>query len=176
MSYRLLEVPTISLRIDRCAVLLAAGLAGDALAEAEAAVSEIEQIRGRSTKKAELLLMAANCALAAAQPQTAQDWAQAAHRLFRSQRSAWWQAHAARLLVQARYAAGPVSPALLRQANRAAAELDALGASDAAQAHLLAGRVALDLGRRDDADRHLVAAARSPAARSGPVPGQRLAW
>ena len=103
--------------------------------------------------------MAANCALAAAQPEVAEGWAQAAHRLFRSQRSAWWQAHAAHVLVQARYRAGPASPALLREANRAAARLDRLGASDAAQAHLLAGRIALDLGRRDDAERHLVAAA-----------------
>jgi tetratricopeptide (TPR) repeat protein len=158
-SYRRLKVPTTSLHIDRCAVLLAAGLAEDALAEAEAAVTEMEQLRGRSTKKAELLLMAANCALAAAQPQRAQEWAQAAYRLFRSQRSAWWQAHAARVLVQARYKAGPVSPALLRQANRAAAELAALGASDAAQAHLLAGRIALDLGRHDDAEYHLRTAA-----------------
>jgi tetratricopeptide (TPR) repeat protein len=161
LGYRRLKVPTTQLRIDRCAVLLAAGLAADALAEADASVREIAQIRGWSTKKAELLLMAANCALAAAQPQTAQDWAQAAYRLFRSQRSAWWQAHAARVLVQARYEVGPASPALHRQAIRAAARLDALGASDAAQAHLLAGRVALKLGRHNDAERHLVAVART---------------
>ena len=86
--------------------------------------------------------MAANCALAAAQPQVAQDWAQAAYRMFRAQRSTWWQAHAARVLVQARYEVGPVSPALLRQANRAAALLDALGSGEAAQAHLVAGRIA----------------------------------
>ena len=103
--------------------------------------------------------MAANCALAADRPEVAQGWAQAAHRLFRSQRSTWWQAHAAHVLVQARYRAGPASPALLREANRAAARLDHLDASDAAQAHLLAGRIALDLGRRDDAERHLVTAA-----------------
>ena len=36
-----------------------------------------------------------------------------------------------------------------------------LGSSDAAQAHLLAGRIALDLGRRDDAERHLAALART---------------
>jgi hypothetical protein len=48
---------------------------------------------------------------------------------------------------------------LLREANRVAARLDRLGASDAVQAHLLAGRIALDLGRRDDAERHLVTAA-----------------
>ena len=173
-GFRRLKVPTTTLHIDRCAVLLAAGLAEDALAEAEAAVSEIEQIRGWSTRKAELLLMAANCALAAAQPQRAQEWVQAAYRLFRSQRSTWWQAHAARVLVQARYKAGPVSPALLRQANRAAAELDALGASDAAQAHLLAGRVALELGRRDDAESHLRTAARARG--RGPALSRVSGW
>jgi tetratricopeptide (TPR) repeat protein len=172
--YRPLKVPTTSLRIERCAVLLAAGLAVDALAEADAAVREMEQIRGRSTKKAELLLMAANCALAAAQPQAAQDWAQAAYRLFRSQRSTWWQAHAARVLVQAKYAAGPVSAKLLTEASRAAARLDVLRSSDAAQGHLLAGRIALDLGRRDDADRHLVAAARSR--RRGPALSRASGW
>jgi tetratricopeptide (TPR) repeat protein len=173
-GFRRLKVPIISLHIDRCAVLLAAGLAEDALAEADAAVREMEQIHGRVTKKAELLLMAANCALAAAQPQVAQDWAQAAYRLFRSQRSAWWQAHAARVLVRARYEVGPASPALLRQANRAAARLDALGASDAAQAHLLAGRAALKLGRRADAERHLGAAAQTR--RRGPPLARVSGW
>jgi tetratricopeptide (TPR) repeat protein len=172
--YRPLNVPTPSLSIDRCAVLLAAGLTGDALAEAEAAVRDIERVRGPATRKAELLLMAAECALAAAQPQTAQDWAQAAYRLFRSQQTAWWQAHAARVLVQARFAAGPISPALLREANRAAIRLDALGASDATQAHLLAGRLALELGRRDRADQHLVAAARSR--RTGPAMSRAAGW
>src|SRR6266568_5185310 len=139
LSFQRLKVPAITLRTERCAMLLAAGLARDALAEAEAALREIEEIRGRLTEKAELLLMAANCALAATQPQTAMDWAQAAYRMFRSQRSAWRQAHAARVLVQARYEVGPVSAPLLRAANRSAARLDALGSSDAAQAHLLAG-------------------------------------
>jgi len=161
-------------RSPRRAVLLAAGLADDALAEADASVRDVEQIRGWSTKKAELLLMAANCALAADRPQVAEDWAQAAYRLFRSQRSAWWQAHAARVLVQARYEAGPASPALFREAIRAAARLDVLGASDAAQAHLLAGRIALDLGRRDDADHHLVAVARTR--RRGPALARVSGW
>ena len=159
--YRPLSVPMPALSIDRCAVLLAAGLAGEALAEANAAISEIEQVHGRSTRKAELLLMAANCALAAAQPQAALDRAQAAYRLFRSQHSVWWQARAGLVLVRARYAVGPASAQLLRAASRAAVRLEAHSSGEAAQAHLLAGRVALDLGRRDDADRHLIAAAQS---------------
>jgi tetratricopeptide (TPR) repeat protein len=173
-GYQPLKVPTPSLSLDRCAVLLAAGLTADALAEAEAAVGDMERVRGRVTKKAELLLMAANCALAAAQPQTALDRAQAAYRLFRSQQNQWWQAHAARVLIQARYAAAPVSPALLREANRAAVRLDALGASDATQAHLLAGRMALELGHRDRADQHLLAAARSR--RAGPPLSRAVGW
>jgi len=175
LSFRRLEVPTTTwLSLDRCEVLLAAGLPGDALAEAETAVREMEEGRGQVPKKAKLLLMAANCALAAARPLAARDWAQAAYRLFRSQRSAWWQAHAARVLVQARYALGPVSTALLREANRAVALLDALGSGDAAQAHLVAGRIALDLGRRDEAERHLVAAARTR--RRGPALSRVVGW
>jgi tetratricopeptide (TPR) repeat protein len=173
-SYRRLKVPIVTLRVKRCAVLLAAGLAGDALAEAEAALREVEQIHLPLTEKAEMLLMAANCALAATQPQAALDWAQAAYRMFRSQRNAWRQAHAARVLVQARYEVGPVSAPLLREANRSAAGLDALGSSDAAQAHLLAGRIALDLGRRDVAERHLAALARTR--RRGPALSRVSGW
>jgi tetratricopeptide (TPR) repeat protein len=158
--YQLLKVWNPDVSISQCDVLLAAGLAVDALAEADAAVAEMGQVRGRATTKAELLLTAAECALAAAQPQTAQDWAQAARRLYRSQRSAWWQAQAERVLIRAKYAVGPVSPSLLREATRAASRLDALGAADATQAHLLAGRVALELGRHEQAERHLLAAAR----------------
>ncbi|MGD0608035.1 MAG: CHAT domain-containing protein [Streptosporangiaceae bacterium] len=167
--YRTLQVSVPPLVIDRCAVLLAAGLAQDALAEADRALRDLELLRRPSTHQAELLLTAANCALAAGRPQAAQDWAQSAHDLFRSQQSTWWQAHAARVLVQARYAAGAASSGLLREANRAAAQLDALGASDATQAHLLAGRVALALGRHADADRHLAAAAAARRQRRGPA-------
>jgi len=173
-GYQRLNVPTTTLRTERCAVLLAAGLPGDALAEAEAALLEMEQIHGRLTEQADLLLMAANCALAAVQPQAARDWAQAAYRMFRSQRSTWRQVHAARVLVQARYAVGPASAALLRQADRTAARLDDLGSGDAAQAHLLAGRIALDLGRRRAAERHLAAAARTR--RRGPALSRASGW
>jgi CHAT domain-containing protein/tetratricopeptide (TPR) repeat protein len=172
--YRPLKVRVPDLAIDRCNVLLAAGLAGDALAEADEALRHTERAHGQSPKKAELLLIAANCALAAAQPQAALDRARAAYRLFRSQRSAWWQARTGFVLVQARYAAGPASGRLLREANLAAVRLEAVGSGDAPRAHLLAGRVALDLGRRGDANRHLAAAARSR--RHGPPMSRASGW
>jgi tetratricopeptide (TPR) repeat protein len=172
--YRPLNVPTPFLSIDRCHVLLAAGLVSDALAEADAAIHDIERAHGYATFKAELLLMAANCALAAGQPQGAIDRAQAAYRLFRSQQRAWWQAHAGLVLVQAQYAAGLAPGPMLRRAERAAVRLETLGSGEVAQAHLLAGRVALDLGRRAEADRHLMAAARSR--HRGPAMARANGW
>jgi tetratricopeptide (TPR) repeat protein len=159
--YQPLNIPTPFLSLDRCHVLLAAGLVVDALAEADTAVRDIEQAHGRSTEVADGLVLAANCALAAAQPQGALDRAQAAYRLFRSQQNEWGQAHARPVLIQARHALGAITGRLLRAADDAAARLEELGSGEATQAHLLAGRVALELGRLTEADRHLGAAARS---------------
>jgi tetratricopeptide (TPR) repeat protein len=172
--YQPLNVPTPFLSLDRCYILLAAGLVDDALAEADTAVRDIEHAHGRSTEIAEGLLVAANCALAAAQPQGALDRAQAAYRLFRSQQSAWGQAHAGLVLVQARYAADTVSGRLLQAAKRAASRLEELGSGEATQAHLLAGRIALDLGRPAEADRHLALTARSR--RRGPAMARASGW
>jgi tetratricopeptide (TPR) repeat protein len=174
-QYRALNVPrTPGFSLDRCDALLAAGLATEALTEADSAIRDIKQNHGWSTKQAELLLTAANCALAAAQPRGVLDRAQAAYRLFRSQQNTWGQTHARLVVVQARYAIGPVSGRLLRAANEAADRLEGLGSGEATQAHLLAGRVALDLGRRADADRHLGAAAHSR--RRGPAMARASGW
>ena len=158
---RPLNVLVPDLTIDRCAVLLAAGLAGDALAEADDTVREIERFGGQSIKKAELLLVAANCALAAAQPQTALDRAQAADRMYRSQHNSWWLARTRLVLVQAKYAAGPVSPQLLREANRGGR------AAGGTEAPAMRPRPTCWPGGwrwngvdRQDADRHFIAAAR----------------
>jgi tetratricopeptide (TPR) repeat protein len=159
--YRALNVPSPGLSLDRCDALLTAGLVSEALAEADSAIRDLEQIHGRSTKKAELLLTAANCALAAAQPQGAVERAQAAYRLFRSQQNGWGQAHTRLVLVQARYVVDPLSGRVLRAANEAAGRLEELGSGEATQAHLLAGRIALELGRRTEADCHLGVAALS---------------
>lgn len=173
--YQALSVPTPALiSIDRCAALLAAGLAADALTEAEAAVGEFGPSRGQTATKAELLVMAATCALAAGRPQMALAWATSADRLFRSQDSAWWQAHARLVLIRARYAAGSASARLLRETEETAMQLESLGAADSAQARLLAGRVALALGRLEDADHHFTVAARSR--RRGPPMARAAGW
>jgi tetratricopeptide (TPR) repeat protein len=172
--YRALNVPALDLSLDRCDALLAAGLTTEALAEADSAVRDIERTHGRSTKKAELLLTASNCALAAAQPQGALDRAQAAYRLFRSQQNTWGQVHARLVLVQARYARGSVTRRLLRSADGLAEMLDALGSPEATQAHLLAGRVALELDQAADADCHLSAAAHSRW--RGPAMARASGW
>ena len=159
--YRPLQVPTPSLSRDRCDVLLAAGLSGEAVTEAEAALADIEQAGGPASVQAELLLTAASCALAANRPEAAIQSAQAARRLFRRQQREWWAAQAELTEVQARFALGPLTAQLLAAASRAATQLEQLGSPEATQAHLLAGRVALALRLRDQADDHLAVAARS---------------
>jgi hypothetical protein len=172
--YGLLGATMPDLSIDRCAVLLAAGLPRDALREADSAIRGLEQLRGQATKRAELLLTAANSALAAADAEVALERAEAAVRLFGAQQRPWWRAHAAFALMQARLAAGAVSGQLLREAERTAARLDELGAAQAPDAHLLAGRMALALARTHDADRHLALAAR--ARRRGPILSRAGGW
>jgi tetratricopeptide (TPR) repeat protein len=172
--YEPLSVLVPDLAIHRCAALLAAGLADDALTEADGTAREIERFGGQSVKKAELLLVAADCALAAGQPRTALDRAQDAYRMYRAQRASWWLARTRLVLVRAKFAAEPASAQLLRQANRVAARLEELGSSDAPQAHLLAGRVALELGRHAVADRHFIEAAKTR--RRGPAMSRASGW
>jgi len=159
--YRILAVPMPDVAIDRCAVLLAAGLPGDAAGEADAAVRAFGgRDAGRATKRAELLLSAARAALAAGEAGLAVARARSAQRMFAAQGRPWWRAHAGLLLLQARCASRPPSGGLLRQAGRVAAEEDLLGPDEAAQARLLAGRLATALGRPAEADAYLAAAAR----------------
>ena len=159
--YRQLAVPLLELATDRCAVLLAAGLPADALAEAGTALGGSGRGGGRAARRAELLLAGARAALAAGEPALAATRAQAAQRLFTAQGRRWWRTHAGLLLLQARCASHPPSARLLRQSGQLAADLDLLGSGDAARARLLAGQLAGALGRHAEADAHLRAAARN---------------
>ena len=157
--YRSLGTPTPELIVDRCAVLLSAGLAPDALAEADTGIDALTQLRGQATRRAELLLIAARAALAAGLLDAADERATAAATVFAAQHRTWWHAHARLLLVQIRFAADPAAGRLLAQANTVTTRLAALGSPELTDAHLLAGRVALATGRTDQGIRHLADAA-----------------
>jgi hypothetical protein len=120
------------------------------------------------------MLTAANCALAAGEPEVALERARAAHRLFGAQRRQWWDVHAGFADLRARYVAAAASPRLLGDVERTAARLASLGSAETAQAYLLAGRVALKLDRPMVAHRHFAAAAR--ARRRGPALSRAGGW
>ncbi len=162
------------LAIDRCSALLAAGLAGEAAREADAALSRMAPGGGIAFKRAELLFAAATAALAAGDTAAAEERARHAHRLFRTQGRAVWTARADLVLAQARYAAGDRSTNLLRCTERVAARLEASRAGEAPRAQLLAGRVALSLGCITKADRYLERAGRSR--RRKPPLTRSVAW
>ncbi|MFB7333823.1 CHAT domain-containing protein [Streptomyces adustus] len=159
--YAKLGTPTFMLNIRRCEVLMAAGLAPEALAEADAAIGVLDGIGGQSTRKAELLLGAARAARLSGDPHTAIARADLAVRLFAAQRRGWWETHARLVLIEARVAAGRGSGRLVADAAAVADRLAAFGAPAAPEASLLAGRIALGLGWTADAERHLAVAARS---------------
>jgi tetratricopeptide (TPR) repeat protein len=172
--YQRLGTPEPDLSLHRCAALTAAGLARDALEEADAAIEQLEQIHGRPTKRAELLLTAATCALAAGERATAMARATEARRLFARQGRRWWRAHAQLAQVSAGIDVGPATAALLRDAQRCARELGDLSSPDQLLAQLATGRIALVLGRKAVAVEHLAAAAEGR--RHGPALSRAVAW
>jgi tetratricopeptide (TPR) repeat protein len=190
--YLALGTPMPELAMDRCGVLLAAGLARDALAEADRAIAQLDRLRGQPTRRAELLLTAARAALAAGDPGVAGIRARAAGRLFAAQRRGWWSAHAQLLFLQSRLASEPAGEGqsggggggggaggvggLVRVAEAVwvAERLTALGSAEAPQARLLAGRAALRLGRPAAAQGQLAIAAR--ARHRGPALARASGW
>ena len=146
--------------VNKCTVLLAAGLTRDALLEANAAVARIERDHGSTTRRAELLYSSALAAAATGDFALAQDRSGEALRLFRRQQRPWWAARAEFVLLRCRFAeSGDPSAPLLQAARRVTARLDALDPARAVEAHLLTGRLALASGKRGEAARHLHAAA-----------------
>ncbi|MEU3732236.1 CHAT domain-containing protein [Streptomyces sp. NPDC033538] len=172
--YAELGTPTFMLTIRRCEVLMAAGLAPEALTEADGAIAALDGIGGQSTRKAELLLVAARAARLAGDPRTALARAAVAVRLFAGQRRTWYETHARLVLIEARVATGRGSGRLVADAAAVAERLAAFGAPAAPEASLLAGRIALGLGWTADAERHLAVAARSR--HGGPPLARMTGW
>ncbi|MGW7791052.1 CHAT domain-containing protein, partial [Streptomyces tricolor] len=141
--YAKLGTPTYNLSIRRCEVLMAAGLAPEALAEADAAIALLDRMGGQSTRKAELLLAASWAARSAGDAHTAIARAAVAVRLFAAQRRTWWETHARLVLLEARVAAGRRSGRMVADAAAVAERLTSFGSPAAPQASLLAGRIAL---------------------------------
>src|SRR6266566_1643516 len=139
--YAELGVAVPDAALDRCAVLLAAGLPADALAGVEAALAG----RVTATKQAELRLAAARIALAAGRPGQAAERAKVARSMFAAQHREWWRTHATLVLLQAGFlrGVGGVAPPRASRVRRAAAGQ----AAGRGQAHRgPAGRVALGRG------------------------------
>ena len=100
--------------VNKCMVLLAAGLTRDALTEINSALDRIEQQRGSTTRRAELLYCAGMAAHAAGALDLAESRSRDALKLFRRQQRPWWAARAELALLQSRYAGGARTAALVR--------------------------------------------------------------
>ena len=144
---------------NKCLVLLAAGLARDALTEINSALERIEQQRGSAVRRAELLYCAGLAAHASGALDLAESRSRDAMKLFRRQQRPWWAARAELALLQSRYAGGDRTARLLRTGRRLSAVLDGLDPDLAAEAHLLTGWLALARSDAAEARRHLKVAA-----------------
>jgi tetratricopeptide (TPR) repeat protein len=149
------------LELDRCRTALAAGMPEDALRHAETAVIALAPNTASAHKRAEALLTASSAGLAAGELSSARNDAEAAARLFRLQKRDRWDLRARRIALTARWMSGERSNSLLRAAGVVAIRLEHLRDPEATDAHLLAGRIALALGRAAEADRQLTAAAQA---------------
>jgi tetratricopeptide (TPR) repeat protein len=172
--YNALGATEPNLVIDRCLTLLAAGLASDAMREADAAVVQFSAGGGDVLKRTELIYVAATAALSAADPAGALERAGHARRLFRAHGRDLWDSRAQLVVARARHANGESSARLLAQTEQVASRLDDLRDEDAPRAHLLAGRIALRRGHRASAEEHLERAARSR--RRGSALNRSIGW
>ena len=156
---------------ERAHVLLAAGLAPEADADAAAALTDPEL---SPVSRAELLLVQASCSLTMGDPRTAAERARQARSLFAGQHRDSWVTHADFIAVQAGLELGPSDPSTLRSVRSLAARLERQHSPEASLAHVLAGRLARSLGRDDVAASCLVAAA--GRRRNGPALGRATGW
>ncbi|MBW8804429.1 MAG: CHAT domain-containing protein [Catenulisporales bacterium] len=140
-----------NLYADRADMLLAAGLATEARATVTESIAEQER-SGFRYNLAESHLMHARTALADGDPAAAATAARTARGMFSRQRRAAWADLARHTEVSARFATGERTPALLREASGLGDRLTAAKWPVAPhEARLIAGRVATDLGRHDQA-------------------------
>jgi tetratricopeptide (TPR) repeat protein len=162
------------LELQRCRVLLALGMPDEARQHAEEAVSILADNTGGANRRAEALLIAASAGLAAGDLLRARADAEAAVRMFRTQQRERWMLKAQRSELTAQWLAGQTTSVTFRTAAQVADRLASLKDQEATDAHLLAGRMALQLHLPTESDEHLEAAAR--ARLRGPAIGRATGW
>jgi CHAT domain-containing protein/Tfp pilus assembly protein PilF len=159
---------------DRAIVLLSGRLVEEAYQFLSQAVAGLEA-SGEAGYLAEARLLLAEAALHAEHHDEARALGEQARRALTRQRRPAWAAIANGVVVRAAWGAGERSDALLRAARRTAHALDAAGfAVQAADARLLAARMALELGRPGIARHELAVATRLRD--RGPVDLRARAW
>lgn len=177
-----LDVPLAVYQLDRCEALLAAGLAGEALALAGSTVADLTGT-GMDATLPEALLLRARAALATGDPAAAATDARTARRLLQRQGRRGWTALARALELRATIGATearatpgtPPTARTIRLASETADALRDMGWPDAElDARLLAARAALRAGDATTAAHQLdlVAAHRS----SSSARTRALAW
>ena len=168
------ETPFPDLDLDRCRLLLAAGMPEDARRHARQAADLLAGNTAQAHIRADALLMAASAGLAAGDTRDAVEDARAAGRLFRQQGRTRSAIRAQRTELLARWGTGEATPAMLHATETVADQLQRLRDPDATEARLLAGRLALALDRPAVADHHLAAAAL--ARRRGSAIARATGW
>ncbi|HUR18517.1 MAG TPA: CHAT domain-containing tetratricopeptide repeat protein [Acidimicrobiales bacterium] len=154
-----LGVPAVPDLLDRCEALLSARLVAEARHTAEVAATQLEA-GGMDLDLAEARLVLGQTALLAGAPEEARHHATLAWRAFTRQVRPRWAALARYSSLRAAWMDGHSSPVALRAALDTAGELEGAGAAGPAQhAHLIAGRLALGLGRGEEAEEQLRIAA-----------------
>lgn len=181
LRYRAHGVETPELLIDHVHALMTVGLSREAT---ELAEEGVRSTRLSPLVRAETLLVAARAALTAGETTLARDHASGAVRVFRSQRRPEWADRARLLLLQIRSVetssddggrpAGAAGRRLLRDVTSLVAALTASGSADLPVARLLHGQIALSIGRPDDAEASLRAAA--TARHTGPPLTRATGW
>lgn len=163
-----------SIRLDRAEALMTVRLVGEARAVLEATIDALDA-SGLAADLAEARLMLARAELLDGDSAAAARTAIAAEHAFHEQGRAGWSVLAEYIAVQARSEEGERSEQLLAAAQRVAAELARRGWSvPAAHSRIVAGRVAVALGRLGVAERELAEA--GSARHTGPVGLRVSAW
>ena len=159
---------------DRAEILLAVRLTGDAVAAAAEASRELAAV-GSLSELAEARIVLSECLIADGRPEEAVAIAVEARAALARQARPGWAAVARLVESRARFATGLRDARLLATARAARVELEEAGmATEAVEAGLIAGRVALSLSRHAIAEVELARSARMR--RRGPAETRRNAW